>query len=412
MKKTQSFQFNKTQNYPIAILSIGFRPFFLLGILFAIFSMLILTLIYPQPLWQLPNQNYPILFWHAHEMIFGFSLAICVGFLLTMLKNVTSISTIQGLPLMLLVLLWLLARGLIFVNHKNILLIICFFDLLFGALASLAMLLPIIIAKQHKQYSLVGKIILLIFANAVFYWGLIYNSQILTKISLYAGFYLVLALVLTMGRRVIPSFIEHGLKMTQCPFSAINRSWIDRSNLILFLLFNICELVFIVNNQLYINYLSAFLALCLCALHSIRLYDWYHKNIWKQPLLWALYVAYLWIVIGFALIALRPFILISTTLALHAFAIGGIALMCAGMIARVSLGHSGRNIFFSSKLLIPAFILLNLVVIVRVFAVWLLPEFYNFEIYLTIFLWVLSFALLAYIYLPILITNEKVFEKK
>ena len=51
--------------------------------------------------------------WHAHEMLFGFALAVIVGFLFTAGRNWTNEATPTGWPLALLALLWLVARVLV-----------------------------------------------------------------------------------------------------------------------------------------------------------------------------------------------------------------------------------------------------------------------------------------------------------
>ena len=70
-----------------ALFALGFRPFYLLASVFAALSI---------PLWALqfsgllqhPYLSGPL--WHAHEMLFGFTLAVIVGFLLTAGRNWTN----------------------------------------------------------------------------------------------------------------------------------------------------------------------------------------------------------------------------------------------------------------------------------------------------------------------------------
>src|SRR6516225_6906219 len=91
-----------------AILSYGFRPFFLLGSVYA--GVMI-------PLWlgafagelDLSNAFAPR-DWHVHEMLFGYVAAILGGFLLTAVPNWTGQLPLQGSPLLTLVLIWLAGR--------------------------------------------------------------------------------------------------------------------------------------------------------------------------------------------------------------------------------------------------------------------------------------------------------------
>jgi uncharacterized protein involved in response to NO len=107
--------------------------------------------------------------------------------------------------------------------------------------------------------------------------------------GVYGGLYLVIGLVLTMGRRVIPFFIERGVGY---PVTLFNSKWIDMSSLVLFLALFIVEL-FIADKSL-----VPWLAGALFAVNAVRLAGWHTPGIWKKPLLWSLYVAYAFIVAG------------------------------------------------------------------------------------------------------------------
>jgi len=82
---------------------------------------------------------------------------------------------------------------------------------------------------------------------------------------------------------------------------------------------------------------------------------------------------------------------------------GGIGVITLGMMARVSLGHTGR-VLKASKAMAIAFALINLVALIRVFVPILLPNWYADIIYLSTILWLAAFSLFAYIYAPILTT--------
>lgn len=89
-------------------------------------------------------------------------------------------------------------------------------------------------------------------------------------------------------------------------------------------------------------------------------------------------------------------------LAIHAFAYGGIAIMTVGMMAGVTLGHTGRNAAEPSQIVISVFTLLFLGAMVRVLAVWLLPQFHAVWILAAQFLWVAAFSLFVWQYAPML----------
>jgi len=76
------------------LLRLGFRPFYLGAALFAAAAV---------PLWVAvwlggiaAPMALPPLWWHAHEMLFGFAAAVIVGFLLTAGKAWTGLPTPRG----------------------------------------------------------------------------------------------------------------------------------------------------------------------------------------------------------------------------------------------------------------------------------------------------------------------------
>jgi uncharacterized protein involved in response to NO len=379
-----------------ALSHLGFRPFFLAAGLFAVIGMLLWVGIYSFSLPLLPS-DYPPTLWHGHEMIFGYGAAVAAGFLLTAAKNWTGIQTIHQRPLLILALVWLVARALAFIGFLPLAALV---DIAFLLWLTVELARPIIRAKQWNHMALVGKVALLIPANIIFYLGLLGYWPAGTQIGLYTGFYTILALIFTMGRRVIPFFIERGVG---CPFEAKNDIWVDRFSLILFLLFAIADVLTMATGNAQARFLTAIFALALVPLHGFRMMGWYHPNIWEKLLLWALYLAYGWLVVGFLLKFLATAISISPWIGLHAFAYGGIGMMTIGMMARVALGHTGRNVSEPSSILIVVFMLLFSGAFIRVLNVWLVPEFYAVWILSAQLLWITAFALFMWQYTPMLV---------
>jgi uncharacterized protein involved in response to NO len=76
------------------LLRLGFRPFYLGAALFAVLAMPLWIALY---LGQVTSTlAVPPLLWHAHEMLFGFAIAVIVGFLLTAGKAWTGLATPRG----------------------------------------------------------------------------------------------------------------------------------------------------------------------------------------------------------------------------------------------------------------------------------------------------------------------------
>ena len=375
-----------------ALFNLGFRPFFLLAGLFSLVSIFIWGGVFVYG-WPVPRLPFSPMQWHAHEMIFGYGMAVAAGFLLTAVRNWTHLPTPSGYPLAGTATLWLAARVAGWMIPGQVLPMLLL-DLMFDVWFSDAILRPILRAKQHDQIGIASKVVLLTLANLCFYLGV---SGVLEQgivWGLYLGLYFLLALVFTMARRVLPFFIERGVGY---PVKLMNRIWIDRSSLVLFVLFLIAD-VFWRNVPV-----TAALAGLLFAIHTMRLAGWYTQGIWKKPLLWVLYAGYGGATFGFLLKALAPFFPISPSLAVHAFAVGGIGMITAGMMARIALGHTGRDIQRHSRLLAPIFMSLSAAFVARVLLPVIAPAHYLLWIGLAQAAWLISFALFVWVYTPILV---------
>lgn len=265
-----------------ALFELGFRPFFFFASIFSVIATLIWMVNFSFG-WTLPVSDITPIAWHGHEMIFGYVMGITAGFLLTAVRNWTGVPTINGLPLILLATVWLLARVLPLLNSPVLYLWATVFDILFLIGFILAVLHPIVKAKQWRQLAIVTKLVLILAANILYYLGVfnVVNQGI--SWGLYSAVYFEMALIFTLARRVMPFFIERGV-----PEDVILKNWrfIDASSL-LFL-----AALWISDVFLKIDILVALLALVLTAIHSIRLWGWHTRGIWKTPLLWVLFLGY------------------------------------------------------------------------------------------------------------------------
>ncbi|MDE2028663.1 MAG: NnrS family protein, partial [Candidatus Omnitrophica bacterium] len=99
---------DKPQHDAPVLLQTGFRIFFLGGALYTVIAMLAWLAFYA--LGMPMNMVMPPAVWHGHEMIFGFTMAVVAGFLLTAVINWTGLPTLSGMPLLVLFLLWLAGR--------------------------------------------------------------------------------------------------------------------------------------------------------------------------------------------------------------------------------------------------------------------------------------------------------------
>ena len=378
-----------------ALLQLGFRPFFLGAAGFSALSIALWMLHYLTGSYQ-PVQSISPLYWHAHEMIYGYALAVIAGFLLTAVKNWTGLKTIEGRALGLLFFLWLAVR-LCFIFGETFFTLAFVLDSLFSLGLIVSVARPIIKVRQWKQLAILIKLLLLGGFNSLFYLQALdlYNpSQGGAYLAIYAGLYLVISIVLTIGRRVVPFFIERGVDYSVQLF---NSNWLDAGSLISVIGFFICE-VFLQQPDI-----AAYFALSVFAVNTVRLIGWHTHGIWGKSLLWSLYLALWFICTGFLLIACSHFFGISKFLGIHALAFGGIGSITLGMMARVSLGHTGRSIQHPSPVISFALGLLIIGTFTRVLLPLLMPSFYSTFIGLSALLWICAFVLFVLVYTPILI---------
>lgn len=376
-----------------AFLNLGFRPFFTMAVVFSILAMLTWAGVVVFG-WQADFTALPATAWHAHEMVYGYSMAVIAGFLLTAVMNWTGVQTLHGTPLLLLSLLWLAGRLLLVAGASMPLQIVALVDGLFMVWLIGALLVPVIRARQWKQLGIISKLLLLLLSNGIFYAGALGIIEDGIRIGLYSGVYLVIALVFVMGRRVMPFFIEKGV---DGPVQLKNRPWLDISSLVLFLAFWIADIAR--PDSLPV----ALLAMALTVLHVIRLAGWHTPGIWNKPLLWVLYLGYGWLIAGFALKAAVVFFSISPFLPLHAFAYGGIGMITVGMMARVTLGHTGRSVFDPPPVLFWIFTALLAGSTFRVLLPLLDPGRYTAWTGIAQVFWIGAFAVFLVVYLPMLI---------
>jgi uncharacterized protein involved in response to NO len=135
----------------------------------------------------------------------------------------------------------------------------------------------------------------------------------------------------------------------------------------------------------------------------MRLAGWYRPGLMRMPMLWVLFLAYVALVLGFALKAGVYLFGLSPMPALHAFTYGGIGLFTLGMMVRVTLGHTGRNIQEPPAVVPLMFVLLVAGALVRVLMPLLDPVHPSFWIAVAGCLWVLPFAMFLASFLPMLL---------
>jgi uncharacterized protein involved in response to NO len=375
-----------------ALFNLGFRPFFLLAAVFATLSMAVWMARY----FHNGTSHFTTISasqWHAHEMLYGFAFAVIAGFLLTAVKNWTGIQTLHGRPLMGLVACWAIARSVMLIDPANVI-IAATFDLLFNGWLIAAVAQPIIKVKQWRQLGVLLKVVLLTVGNMAFYTQALGWTSHGTHAALWIGLLLNISLIMVISRRILPMFIERGVKEE---VTLKNSAWIDR-------LLMVCLAVLLINIlTIKVEIIHVVLGLTITISAGFRLWRWHTPGIWQVPLLWSFYCG-LWLInLGFLLYALS-FIFAATPVifAIHCWAIGGIGVITLAMMARVSLGHTGRNIHTPPHSVIWIFGLVIFATLSRVLLPIVLPEYYRLSVMLAASGWIVAFGLFCITYWPIL----------
>jgi uncharacterized protein involved in response to NO len=385
-----------TSGFGLPVLRLGFRPFFLAAGVFAVVAMALWMASYVFAV-PLEFSAMPANLWHSHEMLFGYAMAVVAGFLLTAIKNWTGVEVLRGTGLALLFAIWLLARILLLSNLP--LTLVAIVDCAFLFTLTAVCLRPVLMVKQYKQLGIISKLFLLFLCNVVFYLGLSGDIPQGVQWGLYSALYMIIALILVMLRRVMPMFIKNGIDIAAGEKLELkNRLWLDNASLVLLLCLWISD-VFTAYDQL-----TALAAVALSILHAMRLAGWYDNRVWKKPLVWVLVAAYGFIILGFSLKALTIYAGISPFISVHAFTVGGIGLLTLGMMSRVSLGHTGRNVFDPPPIVFWIFTPMLLGAIVRVVFPFISMELYIYWIAISQLLWMIAFIIFVVVYAPMFLT--------
>lgn len=375
---------------PSSLWQLGFRPFFLLGSLLAILSMLIWLLFQSGVIISMGSLS-PMI-WHGHEMLFGFSTAIIAGFVLTASQNWSGIRGVHGVKLQLIVGVWLLARILIFcLPQANF--ITALVDLSFLPMTGF-LLWPYFKDAELKT----ERVFFLYFAMLMTGNALVHSESLsLTENTaiqgLSLGLHTIVLIILFIGGRVIPFFTESNISKSQPKTYPV----IEISS-------HVSAWVFLLS-QFFIreSALSGIIALIAGTMNFIRLIGWQVPRVRRVPIIWVLHVSYLWLVVGFFISGLASFGILPTSIAIHSFTVGGLGTIIYGMITRVSLGHTGRRLQ-PSIWIVGGYVLLNLTAIIRVFFPLLFPSFYLLAIQTSAILWILTFIIFLWVYAPMLLS--------
>jgi uncharacterized protein involved in response to NO len=368
-----------------ALWQLGFRPFYLLAATFASLSVALWAAQYAG---LLPHAYLIGPTWHAHEMLFGYTLAVITGFLFTAVRNWTGKPTPTGPALAALAALWLAGRVLLLTPWSAAAAVV---NVAFPLSVALGVGVPLWRARNRRNYFFVGLLVLLALALASIHLAALGVLNLPAWAGLQLGLNVILFVMSVMAGRVVPMFTNNGV-----PGAHARRSpYIERAALGGVLALLVADLLGLSGPPMIA------LALGLALAHAWRLWLWDPRSTRRTPLLWVLHLAYAWIPVHLVLRAAAEAGWVARPLATHALTVGAIGGLTIGMMVRTARGHTGRMLR-ADRLETACFVLVAAAAAVRVLGPLVAVQHYLPGVLLSAVLWSSGFLLYALRYWPIL----------
>ena len=368
-----------------ALWRLGFRPFYLLAAGFSALSVALWAVQYAGLL-SFAYLGGPT--WHAHEMLFGYTLAVIAGFLFTAVRNWTGRPTPTGVPLAALAALWLAGRVLV-LTPWSIAAAVLNVAFPLGVAAGIGV--PLWRARSRRNYFFVGLLLLLAAALACIHLAALGALEVPPWVGLQLGLDVILFVMSVMAGRVVPMFTNNAVPGAQ----ARRSQYVERAALGGVLALLLADLLRLPGPLLVV------LTLALAVVHGWRLWLWDPRSTLRTPLLWVLHLAYAWIPLHLALRAAAEAGWVMRPLAVHALSMGAIGGLTIGMMVRTARGHTGLALR-ADRVETTCFVLVAAAAVVRVFCPLFAPQHYLATVMLSATLWSAGFLLYAVRYWPIL----------
>lgn len=379
-----------------ALLSQGFRPFFLFAGLWSALAMgaWLASLVGGT---GMPMAFDPVA-WHMHEMIFGFAVAAVAGFLLTAIPNWTGRLPLQGLQLAVLAGLWLAGRvAMAWPDLSPAVLAAA--DLAFLAVLTLACLREVLAGRNWRNLPVIAALLLLLAANASTHAaqsGAVPADGTGARLGV-ATLSMLIALV---GGRIVPSFTRNWLSKAGADRLPAPAGRYD----------TMCLLVTAVALAAWTIESASVPTGVLCVLAgvllAIRMARWRGLATLGEPLLAILHLGYAWLAVGLLLTGAAGIVpeTVPAAAGLHALTAGAVGTMTLAVMTRASLGHSGRALTADAATL-AVFAAVTGAVLARVAAPFL-PEAYLPLLTASGMLWIVGFALFVLRYAPMFLRPD------
>ena len=341
------------------------------------------------------GSGWPPTLWHAHEMLYGFIACAIAGFLLTAVPSWTGQKGFAGRPLVALAAAWIAARVLIATSAWWPPLLPTIVDLAFLPILAVLVMIPLI-RSRNRNAALLAVLGAFWLADLMFHVGLWRQDTPLALKALIVGIDITLLLVTVIGGRLVPAFTASALRRPGVDTALKSRTALTVLAVIAMVSVTVGDIAWPDTR------IAGWIAGAAAVVQAVRLAQWRSLRTLRQPIVWILHLAYVWLPIGLTLKAAA--LLGGYAVAafwLHALTIGVLTTMITAVMTRASLGHTGRPLNVP-PLITVAYLLLTAATIVRVFGVSWPGMRYPLVIAVTAIFWTASFLLFVGVYSPIL----------
>lgn len=386
----------KAEPLPPPLLQAGFRPLFLAGAVWAVAAVglwLAALMGGPAP----GGASYGPLLWHTHEMVYGLGAAVVGGFLLTAVPSWTGQPKLTGRGLAGLAAAWIVARFAMLAPDALGVAVVAALDLAFLAALSVRTGRQVRAARNLRNLPMVVGPFALLAGNALMHADVADLLPGAAGTGAELGLLAIVLMIGLIGGRIIPAFTRNWLLNTgrAGPFPTEP----DRFDAAVLALTAATVALWLTAEDAAVTGAAAGLV---AAGHLVRLGRWRGWRTGAEPLVWVLHLGYLWIPVGFILMAasvLAPAV-VPKAMVLHAFGSGAMATMMLAMMTRATLGHTGRPLA-ADRATTAIYLLITVAALSRLAAA-LVPGAYQLGLGLSGTAWMLAFAIYVAAYAPML----------
>ncbi len=378
-----------------AILSFGFRPFFLGGAIWAGAAMALFFLML-QGEAALPTA-FGVLEWHIHELLYGYVPAVVAGFLLTAVPNWTGRLPVTGWPLAALFGIWLAGRVAVATSALTGPLFTAAIDFIFLIALGAVAAREIVAGKNMRNLIVLVLVALLAAGNLVFHaeaagFGTAnYGKRI--------GIAAAILLISLIGGRVTPSFTRNWLAKSGPDNLPAPPGKFDA----LVLAVSVAALaVWIAVPETGATAVACGLA---GVLQFIRLARWKGLRTLSEPLVAVLHAAYIFVPLGFVLTALTAAFpaAVPPQAGIHAWTAGAVGLMTLAVMTRASLGHTGQPLAASPSI-VAIYLCTGMAAFARIVAAFGVQP--QIMLNLAALCWILAFWGFSAVFAPLLLRSR------